>query len=763
MSASASRLAWLAALCALTIITHKVAANATRDGLFFSSHESSSLPKMMLISSALALATVALTSKVLARWGPYLVIPVAFLVNAALYLIEWTFLDVSPAWVSAALYAQVASIGAVLISGFWSAVNERFDPVMAKKAIGRIGSGATIGGVLGGLLAERVSSWLGAKTMLLFLAGLCVVAGAMVFALRPSQVRGVSLGAEGHTGKTKISESQSSGWSVLRNNSYLRDLGILVLLAAVWAALLDYAFKTEAARVYTSRESLTQFFGIFYTGAGVVTLLAQTLLTRRALERFGLAGTVSTVPLMVAIFGALSLAGRFVMIVITRAVESALANSLYRAGYELFFIPLAASDKRATKTILDVAFNRLGDAVGAGLILLITWLFAAGTGFDWMRGIADTRAAVGVAIVIGICALLLSIRLHNGYVRTLQTNLRSGVVSLRLGDLDLDATTKRTLSDTTALLDRDQLLNEIKLWREGRVTLAPALVAAPSQTSAQPPAQPPAQTIEAETSGLRQSVSFTLNDIPDPTYFAKICALLQKSDEAFAVLNERPLTRRMAPFVIPLLAEAKFAQAAIEALKSSAENNAGLLLDALFDPQEEMIVRRRIPRILKDVSRSSTALGLLEAQGDHSFEIRYYSAVALNALGVHNDPKRGTGLHVPFSSDLVFDRVTKELDSDWSESGTPSQRPKASNAPQDILVDEAMDDQVSRSTKQLAHVFHLLELVVVDPEGIQTALKAVRSRDQSLVATSSEYLLTVLPEKIARKLIQKIDRATKAS
>ena len=49
-------------------------------------------------------------------------------------------------------------------------VNERFDPFSAKKVVSRIGTGATAGGVIGGLIAERVGEWSDAQTMLAMLA-----------------------------------------------------------------------------------------------------------------------------------------------------------------------------------------------------------------------------------------------------------------------------------------------------------------------------------------------------------------------------------------------------------------------------------------------------------------------------------------------------------------------------------------------------------------------------------------------------------------
>ena len=51
-----------------------------------------------------------------------------------------------------------------------------------------------------------------------------------------------------------------------------------------------------------------------------------------------------------------------------RGGESVFRSSLFRAGYELFYTPIPAAEKRAAKSIIDVAFDRLGDAVGGGLV-----------------------------------------------------------------------------------------------------------------------------------------------------------------------------------------------------------------------------------------------------------------------------------------------------------------------------------------------------------------------------------------------------------
>ena len=66
----------------------------------------------------------------------------------------------------------MAIFGAVLISGFWSVVNERFDPHTAKQTIARVAAAATLGGVLGGLAAGKIAEFAEVRGMLLVLAAL---------------------------------------------------------------------------------------------------------------------------------------------------------------------------------------------------------------------------------------------------------------------------------------------------------------------------------------------------------------------------------------------------------------------------------------------------------------------------------------------------------------------------------------------------------------------------------------------------------------
>jgi hypothetical protein len=73
------------------------------------------------------------------------------------------------------IYLHVAGLGALLLSGFWSVVSERFEPRSARVSFGRIAAAGTVGGALGGLAAYRIAIGLPVDSALLLLAALHVL------------------------------------------------------------------------------------------------------------------------------------------------------------------------------------------------------------------------------------------------------------------------------------------------------------------------------------------------------------------------------------------------------------------------------------------------------------------------------------------------------------------------------------------------------------------------------------------------------------
>ncbi|MGN6103934.1 MAG: hypothetical protein ACTHU0_02410, partial [Kofleriaceae bacterium] len=213
--------------------------------------------------------------------------------------------------------------------------------------------------------------------------------------------------------------------------SMLRRLAIITVIVTISAALLDYLFKAVVTADVRQPDDLARLFALFHGVVGISTAVVQWTLGRRALQRWGLARTLATLPGAVIVFGAAALAapglGSFVAL---RGAENVLRNSLYRDAYEVFYTPLLVHERRATKTVIDVGVERLGDVLGGLLVLAL---------------LAMTQPATTLLLVcaVGLSALgvLVALEAQRSYVQALERSLTASAI-----ELEIRATVARALA-----------------------------------------------------------------------------------------------------------------------------------------------------------------------------------------------------------------------------------------------------------------------------------------------------------------------------
>src|SRR5262245_57994221 len=241
----------------------------------------------------------------------------------------------------------------------------------------------------------------------------------------------------------------------LANARYLGNLAVLVLLGTTGAALIDYVFKLQAVSSFGRGDELLRFFAIYYAATSLLTFLVQVTLSRPALARLGLAVNAASPSIALltgsaAALGAPGLTGA----VAARGGESVFRGSLFRAGYEIFYTPIPSSEKRSAKSLIDVGFDRLGDAVGGGLVRLALLLAPA----------YQIRSILWLAIVCAAAGLVVASRLHRGYIHALERSLVNRGLELELSDAE-DSTTRTAMLRTLTTIQmpaKSRLLAESK-------------------------------------------------------------------------------------------------------------------------------------------------------------------------------------------------------------------------------------------------------------------------------------------------------------
>ena len=198
----------VAPLTAAALIGQQVASNAVRDALFLTWFEVTSLPYFMGAAAVLAIPAAESSGRLLGRFGPARVVPSILGVSSMLFLVEWRLLGANPRLASGFVYFHASVLGAIGISAFWSLLNERFDPHSAKALMTRVAAAASLGGLAGGVGAERVAALMsqGALFTLLGLsAGASVVGSAII-----------GRGMPARRGPPAVQEDRRSGWTEIR-------------------------------------------------------------------------------------------------------------------------------------------------------------------------------------------------------------------------------------------------------------------------------------------------------------------------------------------------------------------------------------------------------------------------------------------------------------------------------------------------------------------------------------------------------------------
>jgi hypothetical protein len=176
------------------------------------------------------------------------------------------------------------------------------------------------------------------------------------------------------------------------------------------------------------------------------------------------------------------------------------------------------------------------------------------------------------------------------------------------------------------------------------------------------------------------------------------------------------------------------AQVAYLALTKAGDRIAGQLVDALQNKAAPYNIRKRLPKVMASSQSRAVWDGLMAHLGDERFEVRARCAKALERILTKKPEFRP-------QNDVIFDVVQLEL-------STTQKISHSSKDSQSMRMDDALKE---RASKSIAHIFTLLGLVL-PPQPVRLAFRALRAEDGKLHGVALEYLDSVLPRALREQL-----------
>jgi len=344
---------------------HFVFSRAFRDSLLGNGLPIKNLPGLIVVGTVVALLLSLFLSWLFRRGERSGVIRTVYLMSAAAELFL-AFGHMRPDVAYKAFYVLVSASTAMGLSLVWLLANNWISDDLKHKA--RVMPVLLVSGSAGGLLAgfglvhlHFAESFAGANVFLATIDAL--TAGLLCFHREPRAAMAAKFPAYNAKSNDGLNRARVLAWA----------LAGATVLGATGSTLLDLTYRISVAQQYTSREELLHFFGHLQAALGVATVLAQLGLSRfkpRSTKR----STMATYAILEAAAGGLAIVvPSFALLTAMRTGEYALRNSFFRVGKEMTYAELPSRLRLEARPIIDVAGERIGDGIAAGVLQSLFW------------------------------------------------------------------------------------------------------------------------------------------------------------------------------------------------------------------------------------------------------------------------------------------------------------------------------------------------------------------------------------------------------
>lgn len=727
---------------------------------------------------------VALHSKVQARLSRSVLITSSLIFFVLTSLVFWLLFPLDWKWLPLAFWMWANIFVVVLVTQFWFAVNDVFNPREAKRLIGFFGSGGILGGIVGSLVAGLLAGPKDAPKLLLPAA---VILASSILPVRAVFRQHKSRQGDPPPASRTPSPEEKVGfkacYDTVRRDGYLRLLAAVVLVTGIVSTFADWQSKNIIEQLPAARMNLTSFFAFFNAGLLVFSFLLQLLFTSNILERFGQRLTLLLYP-VILLFCSLGIVfwPGIILAIAVKGTDKSLSYSVNQSARELLYIPVRPEAKYRAKVFIDMFLNRFSKSVGGGILI---GLFALAGGPNII--LVSLAAAAFIALWIG-----LNLRISREYVDLLKTKLESrwgraeklvaDRVDVESAKLVFDALESRKRSPILYAQHLFELLAQNKLTPEVRVFLASQMDEAritslsgllESESAGWVPELSRPDEDDAFKTDVREVMNLDVYQEVMKGYVDKVVAdpkddvsrmevakslgwmdagspltraledLLQDGNvevARYAIDSAARLGRREdVPFLLDRLRDPALAADARSALERFGPRIGGALADALADRAEKLSVREQAASILAAFGNQEAVDYLLGELARGSGELRGEIVDGLDRV-------KAAKPDLAFAADVVRESLHREMQAYFltylagSGASAPAGSPTAATSHDGKLV------------SSLRNIFRLLGLVFPQ-EDIQRAYQNILAGTRESTAYALELLDNVLPRDLRESLL----------
>lgn len=319
-------------------------------------------------------------------------------------------------------YVWLSVVNLFMTSVFWAFMVDIFSLNQGRRLFAFVGSGGTLGSIVGSWLTGLASQSAGESpylpgTLMLVACAFYVCAVLVMLAIdrlttreesdqRPEATSPSVAEAEA-TSRVPQPRAATGGsfWEgakMVATSPYMLGIGLWVVFMAISNTMIYFA---EANLILHETDTFSQrvdSFAYFNFVAQSATLLLQVFVTARMIKWLGIGWTLSILALVTAVgFASLALWPLLGVMLVFDAVHRATRYAVSRPARETLFSVVTLREKYKAKPLVDVFLYRGGDVAGAGIDGLLA---AFGLGVAALAMTAAPLAGFWIALSAGLAA-----------------------------------------------------------------------------------------------------------------------------------------------------------------------------------------------------------------------------------------------------------------------------------------------------------------------------------------------------------------------
>ncbi|MGD1010849.1 MAG: Npt1/Npt2 family nucleotide transporter [Candidatus Aminicenantales bacterium] len=319
----------------------------------------------------------------------------------------------------------------VLITGFWTIVNEIYNPREAKRLIGFLNTGGILGGVVGGLLVGFLSEtflgvWLMPLACAMLFGSIFVVRA--IFVAKEKQPPKDGLEPAGQVSRERRKAGFMDSLDAVRKDRFLSLIAVIVAIGVIVSTCIEFQFLSASFLHYSvNQKALQSFFGFFEPALTVFALFLNFLMAGYFLRKLDAAHSLLLNPAVILACSLAILLTPFGLLsgIFIRGSDESLTFSVSHPIREILYIPVPAPLRHKAKAFIEMFVSQFAKVVGALVLLAFALLLnkpVQGYTPVFDPGLAKYLSWVIIAFLIPWA--FFNLKIGKEYLATLKGNIK---------------------------------------------------------------------------------------------------------------------------------------------------------------------------------------------------------------------------------------------------------------------------------------------------------------------------------------------------